>query len=135
MESPSVFCVVADAAKEMQAGAEALTKKDVEKLVNDIFLSFKSQLSDERKNELRNIIVIQAEILLPVIADGATISLSPESLTKLDSLKPDLAIADAPTLAKLQVDSGLKTRELELAVQSKGGHGLLRIEQQEPEKN
>lgn len=126
---------LADAAKEMQGGAEALTKKDVEKLVNDIFRSLNSKLLDERKNELRNAVVMQAEVLLLVIADGATISLSPESLTKLDSLKLDLAIAEAPTLAELQLDSVSKTRELELAVQIKGAHGLLRIGQQEPEKN
>ncbi|MBE7729847.1 hypothetical protein [Komagataeibacter sp. FXV3] len=126
---------VANTAKDMQDVAEALTKKDIEKLVDDIFRSLKSELSDGRKNELRNTVTIHAEALLIVIADGATISLSPESLTRLDSLKPDLTIADAPTLAQLQLESGSKTRELELAVQTKGGHGLLRIGQKEPEKN
>ena len=118
---------------QMQIEAENITRADVGALVEKTFKTLKSDVEINRRHELHNSVSINAVVLLPIIVEGASISVSPESLEQLRTLKPDLIITESPAFLEMLVENRLREIDLRTAVRLNGGLNVLRLAQTEPE--
>ncbi len=120
---------IAQNAAQFEKSVQDLVEKEVRKVVEETLKPLNTSLEEGRSNEIKNRITLNAVLLVPIIIDGASISISPESLNKISGTRADLIVDGHPTFLVLLADTRTKEEEVRSAVLLNGGQNLMRITQ------
>ena len=114
-------------ANTIDAGMKDLIERQVRELVEKNLQGQTSLLDDGRLNEIKSKIIINSIIIVPIISDGAMLSLSPESLEQISFLKIDPSKEGQISFEELIKDSRKKEDLLRETIRLNDGQSLLKI--------
>jgi hypothetical protein len=109
-----------EAVSQLETDTQKVTRNEIEKVVRDVLNSSQKAVEDSRANELSNAIVMRSILLLPVIIEGASISISPESFEQLSKTMAQATEDGKPTPLEILSANRIKYREVEEAARISG---------------